>query len=252
MHSDGAILVALGAVALLYACVGHGGASGYIAVFTLAGLGAEQIRPLALELNLVVAGLGTVVYARAGHFNGQVFGPLALAAVPAALLGGAIALPLSPLKQLLAVVLLFSAWRLIATGSKASIPPITTSPPAAPAIAGVGAGLGLLAGLTGTGGGIFLTPWMVMRRWLPIRQAAAVSAAFILVNSLSGLIGFGLSRGWSEIPGANQIWPMAVVVLVCGGIGAMAGSQWLPPRWIRGLLATVLVVASLKLAGLSH
>ena len=149
MHADAAILIALGAVALLYASVGHGGASGYIAVLALAGVGAEHIRPIALELNLVVATLCTVVYARAGHFNGQVFGPLVLAAVPAALLGGAIALPLSPLKQLLAVVLLFSAWRLIATGSKASIPPITTSSPAAPAIAGVGAGLGLLAGQIG-------------------------------------------------------------------------------------------------------
>ena len=249
MHLDPALLLALGGVAFLYASVGHGGASGYIAVLALAGLGAEQIRPLALELNLVVAGLATWVYARAGHFQRDVFSPLAVAAVPAALLGGAIRLPLAPLKLLLAVILLLSAWRLIrrqpagdATG---------THPPAVPAMAGVGAGLGLLAGLTGTGGGIFLTPWMVMRRWLPIREAAAVSAAFILVNSFSGLTGYALSRGLAAVPAPSEIWPLAAVVLGCGGIGAMAGSRWLPAPWIRRLLATVLVMASFKLAGLA-
>jgi hypothetical protein len=249
MHIDPSLLAGLGAIAFLYASVGHGGASGYIAVLALAGFGAEQIRPLALELNVVVAGLATAVYARAGHFQRDVFGPLALAAVPAALLGGAIRLPLAPLKQLLAVILLFSAWRLVAP--KAETPILSPAPPKPAAIAGVGAGLGLLAGITGTGGGIFLTPWMVMRRWLPLRQAAAVSAAFILVNSTSGLVGFGLSRGLGAIPSAAHIWPMAAAVLVCGGLGAMAGSRWFPQAWIRGLLATVLVVASLKLAGLA-
>jgi len=249
MHINSYLLAGLGAIAFLYASVGHGGASGYIAVLALAGFGAEQIRPLALELNVVVAGLATAVYARAGHFQGDVFRPLALAAVPAALLGGAIHLPLAPLKQLLAVILLFSAWRLVAP--KAGVPALSPMPPKPAAIAGVGAGLGLLAGITGTGGGIFLTPWMVMRRWLPIRQAAAVSAAFILVNSTSGLVGFGLSRGLGAIPSAAHIWSMAAAVLVCGGLGALAGSRWFPQAWIRGLLATVLVVASLKLAGLA-
>jgi len=249
MPIDPSLLAGLGAVAFLYASVGHGGASGYIAVLALAGFGAEQIRPLALELNVVVAGLATAVYARAGHFQRAVFGPLALAAVPAALLGGAIRLPLAPLKQLLAVILLFSAWRLVAP--KVEPPLLSPAPPKPAAIAGVGAGVGLLAGITGTGGGIFLTPWMVMRRWLPLRQAAAVSAAFILVNSTSGLVGFGLSRGLGAIPSAAHIWPMAAAVLVCGGLGAMAGSRWFPQAWIRGLLATVLVVASLKLAGLA-
>jgi uncharacterized membrane protein YfcA len=109
--------------------------------------------------------------------------------------------------------------------------------------------LGGLAGITGTGGGIFLTPLMILRGWLVPRQAAAVSAAFILVNSLAGLAGLVMARGSAALPAAGSVGPMALAVMVAGGLGAHCGSRRFPSLWIRRLLAVVLLVASGKLLG---
>lgn len=238
------LLIALAAVAFLYASVGHAGASGYIAVLALAGLPAPEIRAIALVLNVLVASVGTLQFSAAGHFRRDVFVPLALASVPAALVGGAITLPAALLLQLIGAVLLFSAWRLV---GQLPADPGAMRLPRRRVVALTGATLGLLAGLTGAGGGIFLTPWMILRSWLLPKQAAAVSVAFILVNSIAGLAGLLLRQGLTALPDPGALAPLAGVVLVGGTLGAYGGSRRFPSPWIRRLLAVVLVIAAWKL-----
>lgn len=241
-----ALLLALAGVAFLYASVGHAGASGYIAVLALSGFAAAEIRPLALVLNVLVSSLATWNFAVAGHFRREVFLPLALFSVPAALVGGMVSLPILPLQRLLGLVLLFSAWRLSRPSPCGEVHPALPGPITFSLTGGL---LGGLAGITGTGGGIFLTPLMILRGWLVPRQAAAVSAAFILVNSLAGLAGLVMARGSASLPAAGLVGPMALAVMVAGGLGAHCGSRRFPSLWIRRLLAVVLLVASGKLLG---
>ena len=233
------LLIAVGVIAFLYSSVGHAGASGYIAIMTLWGLAPTVIRPTALVLNILVAFIGAFQFWRAGHFAWRLFWPFALLSIPAAYLGGYLQPSASVLRILIGLVLLFSAGRLI---FRRGDPPEVVSP-SRPTAIGVGAGIGFLSGLTGTGGGIFLTPLLLFFRWAHIRQAAAVSALFILVNSISGLTGYFT---------ANQSVPWLGVVLapaaVIGGVlGSHLGSRHFPVRTISILLATVLVIAGAKL-----
>src|ERR1700738_2597324 len=180
------LCLAIAVIAFLYSSVGHAGASGYIATMTLFGLATTVIRPTALVLNILVATIGAFQFWRAGHFSWKLFWPFALLSIPAAYLGGYIQPSASMLRILIGLVLLFSAVRLIFRRGD----PKDTAAPSKPAALGLGAGLGFLSGLTGTGGGIFLTPLLLFCRWAHIRQAAAVSALFILVNSIAGLVGY--------------------------------------------------------------
>src|SRR5436305_4995179 len=178
--------LAIALIAFLYSSVGHAGASGYIATMTLFGLAATEIRPTALVLNILVATIGSFQFWRAGHFSWKLFWPFALLSIPAAYFGGYLQPSASILRILIGAVLLFSAARLI---FRRSDPPQTVAP-SRPVAISTGAGLGFLSGLTGTGGGIFLTPLILFCEWAKIRQAAAVSALFILVNSIGGLVGY--------------------------------------------------------------
>src|SRR5438105_14687499 len=180
------LFFAIGVIAFLYSSVGHAGASGYIATMTLFGIAPTAIRPTALVLNILVASIGAFQFWRAGHFSWKLFWPFALLSIPAAYLGGYLQPSASVLRVLIGLVLLFSAVRLI---FRRNDPPNVLTPSQPTAIS-VGAGLGFLSGLTGTGGGIFLTPLLLFCRWAHIRQAAAVSALFILVNSIAGLVGY--------------------------------------------------------------
>ena len=234
-----ALAAAIFVVALLYSSVGHAGASGYIAVLTLFGFGVEVIRPTALMLNILVAAIGFIQWWRGGHFVWSLFWPFALFSVPAAFLGGWLHVPAHYLKIVIGLVLWFSAWRLL---SRKEDPPDISSPARPVAIAS-GAGIGFLSGLTGTGGGIFLTPLMLFCRWAKVKEAAAVSALFILLNSSSGLAGY--VKSGRELP--DFAWPLAVVVAVGGFIGSHLGSRHLPVRGISVLLAVVLVIAGTKL-----
>lgn len=242
--------VAVAAVALLYASVGHAGATGYIAVMGLAGLTPEVIRPTALVLNLVVATIGTVQFVRAGHFRTDLFLPLAMTSVPAAAIGGGLALPTAAFEGVLGVVLACSAvWilREVATARSAGRLPdegaAATRRLSFATLAASGGVLGLASGLTGVGGGVFLTPLLLTLGVAGTRQVAAVSVVFILVNSAAGLGGW-LAAGWSLV----AIDPWVVVVAVAGGlVGSQAGAFRLPVRSLRLLMAVVLAVASLKL-----
>lgn len=160
-------------VAFLYSCVGHAGASGYIAVMSLFGLAPAVIKPTALTLNILVASIGTWQFYRAGYFSWRLFWPFALLAVPMAFLGGYLNLPTQVFKIVVGIVLLFSAARFLWKPAEDEI----AHEPTRPVAITWGAGLGLLSGLTGTGGGIFLTPLLLFMRWSRVKTAAAVSAS---------------------------------------------------------------------------
>jgi uncharacterized protein len=233
------LFVAIGIIAFLYSSVGHAGASGYIAVMALWGLAPATIRPTALVLNILVATIGSFQFWRAGHFSWKLFWPFALLSVPAAYLGGYLQLPAAILKIVIGVVLIFSAARLF---FRRGDPP-DLAPPALPVAIGTGAAIGFLSGLTGTGGGIFLTPLMLFCRWARTKQASATSALFILVNSIAGLVGFVSAK--QSIPSLALV--LAAAAIVGGAIGSYLGSRRFPVRTICLLLATVLVIAGAKL-----
>src|SRR5712691_5629330 len=237
--SEIALCVGVLVVAFLYSSVGHAGASGYIAVMALAQISPEVIKPTALLLNIVVASIGTVQFFRAGHFRWSLFWPFALLSIPAAYCGGSLKLPTKVLKIAIGLVLLASATRLLIQFRPATeIRPVKHS--VALATGGV---LGFLAGLTGTGGGIFLTPLMILLRWAPTKQVAAVSVVYILVNSLAGLL--GSLRSGLELPSFTA-WLIAAVV-AGGSLGSYLGSRRFSVPVIHVLLATVLILAGVKL-----
>ena len=227
-------------VAFLYSAVGHAGASGYIAVMTLFGLAPTVIKPSALVLNIVVASLTSYQFWRAGHFSWSLFWPFAVLSIPLAFLGGYINLPTHVFKSLGGLVLLYSAVRFF-LAAKTDDQEVT--PPAQPLALVTGAGLGLLSGLTGTGGGIFLTPLMIFFHWSKTKTAAAVSALFILVNSISGLLG--------NISSTKQLplfaLPVVGAAVAGGAVGSYLGSQQFSVGFIKKLLAIVLLIAGGKL-----
>ncbi len=233
------LFLAVSVIAFLYSSVGHAGASGYIAVMTLFGLATPVIRPTALVLNILVATIGSFQFWRAGHFSWKLFWPFALLSVPAAYFGGYLQLPARILKTIIGLVLLFSAARLF---FRRGDPP-ETAPPSLTAALGVGTGIGFLSGLTGTGGGIFLTPLLLFAQWAKTKEASAVSALFILVNSIAGLAGFISAR--QTVPQLAFI--LSAAAIIGGAIGSYLGSRKFPARAISILLATVLVIAGYKL-----
>src|SRR6266699_3356386 len=233
------LFLAIGLIAFLYSSVGHAGASGYIATMTLFGLAPTVIRPTALVLNILVASIGAFQFWRAGHFSWKLFWPFALLSIPAAYVGGYLQPSASILRILIGIVLLYSAARLV---FRRSDPP-QTFPPSRPIAVSVGAGLRFLAGLTGTGGGIFLTPLLLFCRWAHIRQAAAVSALFILVNSIAGLAGYFTAV--HSVPTLGIV--LGAAAIVGGFVGSRLGSRHFPTRTISILLAIVLTIAGAKL-----
>src|SRR5213079_63637 len=233
------LFLAIGVIAFLYSSVGHAGASGYIAVMALWGITPPIIRPTALVLNILVAMIGSFQFWRAGHFSWKLFWPFAFLSVPAAYFGGYLQLPARILKIIIGLVLLFSAARLF---FRRGDPPAVAPPPVPTALA-VGSGIGFLSGLTGTVGGIFLTPLLLFSKWAKTKQASAVSALFILVNSIAGLAGFISAR--QSIPALAVI--LSAAAIIGGAIGSHLGSRKFPVRTISILLATVLVIAGCKL-----
>lgn len=235
----GALLAGL--AAMLYASVGHAGASGYLAVMALLGVAPATMRPAALVLNVVVVLIGTTTFARAGHLRWSLLWPLLVGSIPAAYLGGSLALPGTWYRAIVGGVLLTSAVRLLVILHRPDAPAMV-EPPRLARI-GLGAVLGFLSGLTGVGGGIFLSPTLLMLRWADLRTTAATSAAFILANSVAGLAGQGVAL--SALPAWLLAWVPAVVL--GGMLGARAGATQLGAETLRRLLAAVLVVAGIKL-----
>ena len=235
------ITLAVFLMAWLYSSVGHGGGSGYLAAMALLGMSATVMRPTALILNLLVAGIATIQFARSGYFAWRVFWPFALTSVPLAFIGGSVKLPGNLYKQLVAAALIFAAARLF-IAARANNNSLTEPPPILLALA-VGAVLGFVAGLTGVGGGIFLSPLLLLFRWADTRQTAAVSAAFIWVNSAAGLA--GQTAQLSFLPGTVVAW--AIAASLGGVLGSELGRKKLDTTTLRRLLAFVLLIAGVKL-----
>ncbi|MBS0186611.1 MAG: sulfite exporter TauE/SafE family protein [Planctomycetes bacterium] len=176
-------------VGALYASVGHAGASGYLAVMALVGVEAAVMRPTALSINVLVAVIAFTQFACAGHFSWTLFWPFAVASIPAAYVGGLVQLPQQALKAAIGVVLVLTAVRMAFVAWRPPKAASAPRPPSMPVALAVGSGLGFLAGLTGTGGGIFLSPVILLMGWADPKRTAATSSLFILVNSFAGLGG---------------------------------------------------------------
>ncbi len=239
MESSVLIIFAIFLVAVLYSSVGHGGASGYLAVMAFLAVAPEVTRPTALILNLFVASIGTVQFYRAGYFSWRIFLPFAAASIPMALVGGLINLPTDIYKIVLGVVLMLAAVRLaikLKNDDQVNDPPIL-------ACLLIGGVIGLLSGLVGVGGGIFLTPILLMMRWAETRVAAGVSVLFIFVNSAAGLA--GNYKQVSVLP--SDVWIWVAVAVVGGLIGSTLGSRKFESITLRRVLALVLLFAGVKL-----
>ena len=242
---DALVLAALFLVAAaLYASVGHAGASAYLAAMALLGVAPEVARPTALALNVVVASFVTLRFWRAGLLQPRALLPLVIASIPLAFIGGSIHIPENLYKPLLGAVLLVAAAGFFRTAQKAA-DENSGQPPTIPILPALilGGTIGLLSGLTGTGGGIFLSPALIVAGWATTRQASGIASGFILVNSISGLLGNVSAVG--GVPSSLPLWIGAV--LVGAIVGAEIGSRRASPPQLRYLLGAVLVVAGLKL-----
>ena len=232
-------------VAVLYSSVGHAGASGYIATMALLGFAPEQIKPTALALNLLVGGIGLLRFWRSGHIRWRNVLPFVATSVPIAFFAQGIQLPKHSYEWLLAFVLAAAAIGVFRTASQAERDDADSVARDVPWLPGLIAGtvIGVLAGLTGTGGAIFLTPLLLFRRWMPTRQASGTSVAFVWANSLSGLA--GQVYAGKPLPHTLPVWLAAVAIGAL--IGTQLGLRWLPVRGLRYALGAVLLIAAGKL-----
>ena len=225
-------------MAFLYASVGHGGASGYLAVMALFAIAPPLMKQTALLLNLGVSLMSFLAFYRQGFFRWTLFWPFALGSIPAAFLGARIPLTDSTYKQILGACLFLAVIRMVISLKEATQRSL-------PAVLGIfsGAAIGLLSGMIGIGGGIILSPLLLLFRWASLKEAAAVSALFIFVNSVSGLAGL---KTWIPLD-QSQLLYWLFASLVGGFLGARWGAGIASYAKVKWILALVLVIASLKL-----
>jgi len=229
------------AAAVLYSSVGHGGASGYLAAMALFGIAPLEMKPAALTLNILVASITTAKYIRAGRFSWALFWPFALASVPFAYAGGLFNLPGIYYKPVIGLVLIYAAYRFL---KDAGTSDYEIKSPILPVVVLSGACLGFFSGLMGVGGGIFLSPLIIFLQWEEVKKVSGIVAAFILVNSIAGLLGF-ISSQTPQLPEGLPIWAIAAVI--GGYIGAEYGSKRLASPMIKRLLSLVLLIAGIKM-----
>ncbi len=238
--NDAAILLLVAAVAFAYALVGHGGASGYLALMGVLGFAPEVMRPTALILNICVSLVAFVQFSVAGHFRWKLFWPFALASVPFAFMGGRIGLDPLWYKRVLALCIIVAALRLFGLFGQGQR--TLREVPLWIALA-VGAVIGGLSGMLGIGGGILLSPVLLICAWADAKEAAAVSALFILVNSIAGLAGMSLQA--LHVDQDMLIW--SATAILGGLLGSYIGARRAPEPRLRQALGAVLFLASIKL-----
>lgn len=234
------LFILLPFVAFLYASVGHGGASGYLALMVLIGVSSIYMKPTALILNLFVAGIAFLQFRRMGYFKWRLFYPFIITSIPTALLGGYLSIDGDVYKRILGVLLIFAVIRMLWKPSNEILESSKI-----PILYGLAAGalIGFFSGLIGIGGGIILSPLILVFGWANVKETAAVSALFIWVNSLAGLIGLSIS-GFELEP--NYLLLIALAIL--GGFGgAYFGGSLLNSKKLSYLLTGVLALASIKL-----
>jgi hypothetical protein len=232
-------LVLFALAAFLYASVGHGGASAYLALMSFYGLAPAEAKPLVLMMNVLVSSVALFSFYRKQHFDGRMFLYLALPSVPMAFVGSVMPLSDFLYRQLLGIILIASALKLFIDQR----PQETIKPYNPWVLMGIGFCLGWVSGLLGVGGGILLSPLLMFLAWASAKTISGLSAAFILVNSLSGLVAL---QGRLPVL-ANTQFTWIGIVFIFGWMGAQVGVQRANYIWIKRLLAVVLIVASFKL-----
>lgn len=240
----GWLLLCVTLAALLYSTSGHGGGTAYLALFGLFGVATATMRPLALVLNVVVAGIGSVRLIRAAVMPWRTLGFLLLGSVPLAYVGGLVKLPSTAYRAVLGVLLVLAAVRLLLPASSSSSSSAMRTAPAVVLVV-LGAVLGLLSGLTGIGGGIFLSPILVLARLEDPKRTAAAASAFILVNSVSGLLAQASRGGLSALPSTTGL--LVGVVAAGGLVGSWLVARRLSSRGLRVALGVVLSVSGVRL-----
>jgi len=240
---DYLVIISFFVVALLYSSVGHAGASGYLAIMAIAGLMPVVMRPTALALNILVSSIVTYRFSKAGLIKWNKLFPLIATSIPFAFLGGTIKLPDEIYKPILGIILILASIRLFLTFQKNKVAVDYLKNISTYVLLIIGAILGLLSGLTGTGGGIFLTPLLLFAGFAGPRTAGGLSSAFIFFNSISGLLGqFSSVRALPD-----NLFLALIVVAVGGFIGSGLGTKKLGNPGLKILLAVVLVIAGVKL-----
>ncbi len=229
-------------VALGYSFVGHGGASGYLAVLSFFGFATYKMAQSALILNIFVSAIALYSYGRAGYFNFKIFFPFIITSIPFAFVGGMLNISNKFYNLLLSFALIFIALRLFLFQQEKDFNYLTKSPHLIPSLL-IGMVIGFLSGMIGIGGGIFLSPILVLMRWADSKTTCGVSAAFILVNSLAGIYGHILRKGVN----IQELWPFIFVALSGGLIGSSLGAYYAKPRALRCALGVVLFVAAFKM-----
>jgi uncharacterized membrane protein YfcA len=235
------ISIAVFAAALLFAIAGHTGASAYLAIFGLLGMAPGEIKPTVLALNVVVGCVAVYKFSRAGHFSWRLIWPFILTSIPCSFLGGLITLPTPIYRILVGAVLVYASFRMLfgvpnKNGAQPDFPPVWLS-------LLLGGGIGFMGGLIGIGGGVLLSPILLLANWAGPQLTAGTIAIFVLVNSISGLLGY-----WSaspDLPSQLPLW--AVVALIGGWIGAEIGSRKLSAAMIRRMLGLILLLAGLRM-----
>ncbi len=227
-------------VAFLYASVGHGGASGYLALMALTGMAVPYMKPLALILNLCVAGVSFAQFARNSHFKARLTLPFLITSIPAAFAGGMIEIEDDIYKKVLAGVLVLAVLRMLGIFGKGKE---TAAEPVIWMMLVTGALIGFVSGLIGIGGGIILSPVILLLGWGSMKQTAATSALFIWVNSAAGLAGNGIDG--FDLPDSTLYY--AILATVGGMAGGYFGSIRFSNLMVIRTLALVLVMASVKL-----
>lgn len=234
------LLLSVCAVACIYSMVGHGGASGYLAVLALAGSAVSVMKPTALLLNLCVSLIAFLQFLRAGCFHWRMFWPFAMLSVPAAYAGAGIELDAGIYKRLLGVCIVIAGARLLGLFSRNAS--TFSSPPVAAGLV-IGAAIGLLSGMLGIGGGILLSPVLLMGGWADARTAAATASLFIFVNSGAGLLNVHWSSGIMD----NGPFALVAAAVLGGTLGSWLGARRTPEPRLRQALGTVMLLASIKL-----
>jgi uncharacterized membrane protein YfcA len=237
--------VSVAVVAFLYSAVGHGGATGYIAVLSLFGVEHEAIASTTLVINCVVAGLALLAYIRAGQYSHQTVLPYLVLSVPCAFIGALLPVDKHVFTLILCVLLPLAGLRFLLWPDLKGKDDAVVKPPSLSVAAAIGAVLGLISGIVGIGGGVFLSPIMITFRFATTKETAAASALFILANSLSGIAG-RLYNGRLDVSGPN-LWPFLAAAIAGALLGSHLGSRHFSSTLLKRILGLVLIIAALKL-----